>query len=299
VKKLRYSIPLIALVAVALIRLCCADADKEALPRTKIAIAGSYCDSIIVIDKLTQKIERRLPLPIGDRECNSVSVDENGSILFSYRRGARLLSKDSLVVWDVQRLSEQEEVQTTQIIEGGYLIAVCGSPAYIAETDKLGNKHKIVRFDTSIKDHHSQFRQVSKAKNGNYLVPLMGNKQVWEINDKGETVKIFNVGPGAFCVEEQKDGNLMIVAAGKISIYDRATTKEIKVLTTAKKLGAAFLTQASLLDNGNLMVSNWQGHSDNDNNWQIIELDPEGNIVWEFKNKKSMKYVSAFYVFEN
>ena len=127
----------------------------------------------------------------------------------------------------------------------------------------------------------------------------MGKNQVWEINDKGETIKTFNVSNGAFCVEEQKDGNILVVAAGKVSIYNRATTEEIKVLTTAEKLGAAFLTQASVLDNGNLMVSNWQGHSDNKDNWQIIELDTDGNIVWEFKNREAMKYVSAFYIFNN
>ena len=293
-KKLNF---ILTLTAVALTCLCCTTVEKES--RTKIAIAGSYCDSIIVIDKITQKIERRLPLPLGDRECNTVSVDENGSILFSYRRGARLLSKDSLVVWDIQRLNEKEEVQTARIIDGGYLIAACGSPAYIAETDRLGNKHKITKFDTGVPDHHSQFRQVIKAQNGNYIVPIMGKNQVWEINDKGETIKTFNVGNGAFCVEEQKDGNILVVAAGKVSIYDRATTEEIKILATAEKLGAAFLTQASVLDNGNLMVSNWQGHSDNKDNWQIIELDTNGNIVWEFKNKEAMKYVSAFYIFNN
>lgn len=281
----------------ALTCLCCTNVEKET--RTKIAIAGSYCDSIIVIDKITKKIEKKLPLPMGDRECNTVSVDENGSLLFSYRRGARLLSKDSLVVWDIQRLNEEEEVQTALIIDDGYLIAVCGTPAYIAETDRRGNKLRIIKFDTGIKDHHSQFRQVKKAINGNFLVPLLGNNQVWEINDKGETVKTFNVGPGAFCVEEQKNGNLLIVAAGKVSIYDRETTEEIKILTTAKELGAAFLTQATLQDNGNLMVSNWQGHSENTDNWQIRELDTNGNIVWEFKNKNAMKYVSAFHIFNN
>ncbi len=280
----------------ALVCLCCTNV--EPAKTTKIAVAGSYCDSIFIIDKQTQKIERRIALPDGDRECNTVSVDDNGSLLFSYRRGARLLSKDSLVVWDIQRLKENEELQTAQIIDGGYLIAAAGSPAYIAETDKRGNKITMTKFDTGIKDHHSQFRQVVKAKNGNYLVPLMGNHQVWEVNAKGETVKKFDVGPGAFCVEEQKDGNLLIVAAGKIAIYDRESLKEIKVLATAKQLGAAFLTQASIMPNGNLMVSNWQGHAAKNDQWQLKEIDGNGKVVWEFKNPDALKFISAFYIFE-
>ena len=280
----------------ALVCLCCTSVDTP--KSTKIAIAGSYCDSIFIIDKATQKIERRLSLPEGDRECNTVSVDKNGSILFSYRRGARLVTKDSIVVWDIQRLNESEELQTAQITDNGYMVAVAGSPSYISETDLMGNKLTMTKFDTGIKDHHSQFRQVIKAKNGNYLVPLMGNHQVWEINIKGDTINKFNVGPGAFCVEEQADGNLLIVAAGKVSVYDRETTKELKVLATAKDLGAAFLTQASILPNGNLMVSNWQGHASENDQWQLKELDTSGNVVWEFKNPKSLKFISAFHIFE-
>lgn len=263
---------------------------------TRIALAGSGYDSVVVIDKTSKKVVMKIALPERDAECNSVEIDKNGSILFSYRRGARLVSRHGLVVWDFVRDSENDEVQTASIIDTGYLLGVCGNPSKIYEIDGDGNKTKIVKFDTGIANPHSQFRQIKKAKNGNYLVPLMGREELLEVNEAGVIVSKIPV--GGFSVVELSDGNLMVSTGVKVVVVDRKSGQTIHEVPSPK---SSFLTETNLVKGKRgLLMSNWQGHNEHDaeKEWMVIEIDSVGKVVWEYKDDSAIKYVSALHQYE-
>lgn len=263
---------------------------------TRIALAGSGYDSVVVIDKASKEVVMKIALPERDAECNSVEVDKNGSILFSYRRGARLVSRHGLVVWDFVRDNENDEIQTAAIIDNGYLLGVCGNPSKIYEIDKDGNKTKVVKFDTGIENPHSQFRQIKKANNGNYLVPLMGRDELIEVNDKGEIVATLPI--GGFSVIELSDGNLIVSAATKVVVVDRETGQILHNVPTPK---SSFLTETNVVKGKKgLLLSNWQGHNGHyaDKEWMVIEIDSTGKVVWEFTDDSDIKYVSAIHQYD-
>lgn len=274
----------------------CSSAPTEI--RTRIALAGSGTDSVYVIDKVSQKVVMVIALPERDAECNSVEVDKNESVLFSYRRGARLVSKHGNVVWDMVRENEAEEVQTASVIGNGqYLLGVCGHPSKLIEVNVDGNKTKIIKFETKIDNTHNQFRQVKKAKNGNYLVPLMGRNETLEIDGNGDVVKIYPV--GGFSVVELIGGNLMISTGGKIVEISRESGDVVTQLNVPK---GSFITEANFLPNGNLLVSNWQGHNVETAQleWMLVEIDNKGMgaVVWEFKDNSRIKNVSALHQYD-
>lgn len=237
----------------------------------------------------------KIPLPERDSECNSVEVDENGSVFFSYRRGARLVSRHGLVVWDFVRDNDSQEVQTATIIDGGYMVALCGHPSMIYEIDNRGNKVKKISFETGIESVHGQFRQVKKAKNGNYLVPLMNGKELLELDSLGGVVAKLPV--GGFSVVELEDGNLMLPGKGKIVVVDRKSGDLIREIDAPK---SSFLTEVNVLPNGNLLLTNWQGYrkKDTPSEWLAIEMDRDGKVVWTFDDESKIKRVSAICQYE-
>lgn len=268
-------------------------ASKEV--RTLVAMGGSGSDTVVVVDKLTKAVVMKICLPELDSECNSVEVDHNGSVLFSYRRGAQLVSRYGDIIWDIVRDNDTDEIQTASIINDGYMLGICGTPSKIYELDKSGNKRKIVRFDTGLERPHSQFRQVKKAKNGNYLIPLMGKSELLEIDSVGAVVARLPV--GGFSVVELNDGNLMVATGKEIVVVDRKSGDVIKSIIAPK---GSFYTEVNVLNNGNLMLSNWQGYrsKDTDLEWMAAELDAAGNVVWEYKDNSCVKNVSALHQFE-
>ena len=138
-----------------------------------LLLGGSGWDKIAIVNKNTKEIEWEHPLEKG-WECNSVAVTPDRNILFSYSKGAKLITRDHEEVWNISA-PEGCEMQTARVLpNGNYLLAWCGYPATIMEVNAKGEILSKTDFDTGIEQPHAQFRQVNKNKRGNYLVPLFG-----------------------------------------------------------------------------------------------------------------------------
>ncbi len=136
-----------------------------------LLLGGSGWDKIAIVNKNTKEIEWEHPLEKG-WECNSVAVTPDRNILFSYSKGAKLITRDHEEVWNISA-PEGCEMQTARVLSNGnYLLAWCGNPATIMEVNAKGEILSKTDFDTRIEQPHAQFRQVNKNKRGNYLVPL-------------------------------------------------------------------------------------------------------------------------------
>lgn len=285
---------------------------KTIAPQDKMLIAGSFWDTIAVVNKTAgNTIEWKYGLPQGS-ECNSVEIVPGGDVLLSYKKGARVIKRDSVgtIVWDFTDVADTAELQTaTRLPDGGYLLAICGTPARFVELDSTGlNVRKEVRYDLGITPAHAQFRQVTKAKNGNYLVPIITTGKVLEIKDDSTLVMEYNTGGNPFSVQELADGNLLVALGDGHSVVEieRTGGNLVKKIDSVTGVPLHFVAQSERLLNGNTLISNWQGHlpAEEQTDVQLVEIDPSGAVLWTYdgRNGRSVRsggvdFVSAFYPF--
>ncbi len=294
--------PLLLSLAAAL--LCCTVSAKS--PKTeRLLLGGSGWNKIAVIDKASGRILWSYPIVEGE-ECNSVQMTKSGDILYAYRGGARLVSyKNKQVIWDYKAPERTELHTARQNSDGTYYLAMCGFPARIVELDKQGVRTKEITFDTEIRGLHSQLRQVSKARSGHYLAPLMGKGEVWEIDggpkDDSPVVIVRKVtaGRSLFSVQEQPDGR-WLVSCGDTHrfVYVNPETGERTEVSSQelKDVSLLFVAQTETLKNGNILLSNWGGHSNDRSQPKMVEFTPDFRVVWTLPDNPELGSVSAFWV---
>lgn len=264
-----------------------------------LLLGGSGWDKLVIIDKENKSIVWEYPVEEG-WECNSVAATPEGNILFSYGKGAKLITRDKQEVWNINA-PEGCEMQTARVLpNGNYLLAWCGYPATILEVGKEGKIITRTDFDTRIQNPHSQFRQVNKNKKGNYLVPLFETSEVREISRDGGLVKKVKVEGTPFCIEPLKNGNYL-VACGDAHSYMEVNMETGEVV---RRVGAEDIEGATLFfvahvrptaTNG-LYICNWQGHSRDAasaNSPQLMELDASGKILWSINDNTSFGMISS------
>ena len=174
-----------------------------------LLLGGSGWDKIAIVNKNTKEIEWEHPLEKG-WECNSVAVTPDRNILFSYSKGAKLITRDHEEVWNISA-PEGCEMQTARVLSNGnYLLAWCGNPATIMEVNAKGEILSKTDFDTRIEQPHAQFRQVNKNKRGNYLVPLFATSEIREISPSGQLLKSVKVDGNPFSVAALDNCNYLV-----------------------------------------------------------------------------------------
>lgn len=270
----------------------------RAAAQDKILVAGSGNPSIMLVDKQTGKVEWQHALEKGE-ECNTVALTKEGNILYSYKKGAKVVTWNHQVVWDYPAPDKTELQSATLLRNGGSLLGICGNPAQFIELDKKGKVVNKVTFDLEVEKPHSQFRQIFQLKNKNYLVPVMAKQKVMEISRKGKLVSEHKIDGGAFSSLELSDGNLLLPCGDKhyYLIVDRKTGKELKRITGDDLEGASlwFVAQVLELKNKNLLICNWGGHTRGSvvDQPQLIEINKDGKAVWALNDKQNIDKVSA------
>ncbi len=264
----------------------------------KLLVGGSGWDTIVIVDKESKKIEWKYPLE-KDWECNSVATTPDGNILFSYRKGAKLITKDKTDLWNIVAPAGCEMQSATVLPNGNCLIAWCGSPAVIMEVGKDGGILSKTEFDTHIENPHAQFRQIIKNKKGNYIVPLFETSSICEINIDGKIIKRTPLEGDPFSAAPLKNGNYL-VACGDAHCYKEVNLETGKVVRTIRQNdieGAKLFFVAQLLpsDNGYTYICNWLGHKPNDSIQypSLIEIDETGKMVWCIDDTEILKRVSS------
>lgn len=264
----------------------------------KILVAGSGNSRILLIDKQTGKVEWQHALEKGE-ECNSVALTRQGNVLYSYKKGAKVVTWNHRVVWDY-RVPQQSELQSATLLRNGrVLLGICGNPARFIEVDKKGRKMNETTLPLGIEKPHSQFRQVFGLRNGNYLVPVMAKQKIMEVSRKGKVEAEYKIDGRAFSSLELPDGNLLLPCGDGhyYLIVERGTGKELKRVTSEDIDGASlwFVAQVLALENKNLLICNWGGHTKGAvvNEPQLIEVDKNGRVVWALNNKREIGNISA------
>lgn len=110
----------------------------------------------------------------------------------------------------------------------------------------------------------------------------------WEAKIKSEQR------PHAWQALRLSNGNTVVSTGygGNIQIF--ATDGSLmKIITGPDDVKPNFYAGFQILKNGNLLVTNWQGHGSGhgDSGTQLLEYNPEGSLVWSWKQDTS-KYSS-------
>lgn len=283
------------ILSACLLLLCsaCQEASRYLL------LGGSGWNKIAIVNKDTKEIEWEHPLEKG-WECNSVAVTPDRNILFSYSKGAKLITRDHAEIWNIPA-PEGCEMQTARVLpNGNCLLAWCGHPATILEVSPKGEILAKTEYETGIEHAHAQFRQVNKNKRGNYLMPLFATSEIREISPAGQLVKSVKVDGNPFCVAALDNGNYL-VACGDASSFVELNLEAGKVI---RKVGANDIEGARLFfvaqllpeRDGGLYICNWQGHDGEaakGNYPQLIEINGAGKKVWELNDNATFGMISS------
>lgn len=259
-------------------------------------IGGSGWKQISIVDRQGNKIwnhslEKK-------QECNSACFVGENLILYSYKQGAKLIDRDHNCLWDYKCV-EGAEIQSASITDdGNVLIGECGNPSRIYEFSNSGEKLLEITFETEIDRPHSQFRQIVKLSNGNYLVPLLKKKSVMEINLKGEIVQNTFVGHSLFSVKVLKNENYLLSCGDhhKLLEYDMNKKQIVWELNEndVKGIPLRYVAEAIRLENGNTIICNWGGHFKGEEKVaQVFEIDKNKNLIWKIKDYQQFGNIST------
>ncbi|WP_291600622.1 hypothetical protein [Bacteroides sp.] len=267
----------------------------------KLLLGGSGWNKIAIVDKNTKQIEWEHPLEKG-WECNSVVATPDGNILFSYRKGAKLIDHDHNEIWDIPA-PEKCEMQTARLLpDGNYLLAWCGHPAVIMEVNAKGEVLSRTEYETGIERAHSQFRQVGKNADGNYLLPLMKTSELREISPSGEMMNRMKLKGGPFTVVPASDDTYWVACgdAHLLMEVDLRTGDIIRCYNENDIEGARLFFVAGLASSNNsLYVCNWQGHAKKNsatNSPQVFEINNEGQVIWSLNDTEKFGKISSISV---
>lgn len=277
---------------------------SQSVAQDKILVAGSGNSYVSLVDKTTGKIEWKHSLEKGE-ECNSVALTRQGDILYSYRKGAKVVTWNHQVVWDYKVPDGAELQSATLLRNGGVLLGICGTPARFVELDKKGKVVNEATLSLNIERPHSQFRQIFQLKNKNYLIPVMSQRKIVELDRKGTVIAEHQIDGRPFSSLELKDGTVVLPCGDdhRYIVVDRKSGKELRRVANGDLKGIPLLFVAQILElkDNHLLICNWNGHTKGEviDAPSLIEVDESGQVVWTLNDKENIGKISAAYYLPN
>ena len=269
--------------------------------KSNYIIGGSGWNEIALVDNQGNKLwSHQLEK---EQECNSVSQFSEGKLLYSFKQGAKLIDENHQTLWEYL-CDKGLEVQSASLTDNGnILLGICGNPAQILEFSAKGEKLVDISFKTGIKNPHAQFRKVSKTKNGNYLIPLLGKKSIFEIDTRGELVREVQTESSVFSLVVLKSGNWLL-SCGDTHKMIELNPKSGEIVwelreNDIKGVPLRFVAEAKRLKNGNTIICNWGGHThDKTKTAQVFEIDANKKLIWKIEDYKNLGNVSTLDIVE-
>jgi len=283
------------IIFLSAILLCCSCAKKE-----KLIIGGSGWQQIAIVDKTSGKIEWKHELAPGE-ECNKVEVTPKGHILYAYKQGAKLIDRKHQTIWDY-KVDEGEELHYASYYQGGYVLAISGMPtARIVELDNSGSLVQEIKFLTGTPDIHNQFRQIQKTAENTYIIPLMGKYKVSEMNEDGRFINSALSGGTPFSVKILENGNWLVSGgvSGTLVEINPETKGVVKTIETNDLNWGTlfFVAEVIRYENGNTLIANWNGNSDDKSQPLLIEINSSNQIVWRLPFNPEITSITTVYSF--
>lgn len=259
-------------------------------------IGGSGWDTIAKVDShgkilWSHKLEKK-------QECNSVTNLPNNKILYSFKKGFKVIDENFTTEWEYKCEKGAEIHSSSLTKQGNILIGECGNPAKIHEFSEEGEKLFELSFDTGVKNPHTQFRRVRKTDKNTYLVPVFGKKSILEIDREGKVINETKIDFFVFSIVVLENGNWLLSCGDDHKLVEfNPLTKEIVwelCDDDIEEFPLLFVAEACRLDNGNTIVCNWAGHShEKGPKVQLFEIDNNKNVLWKIEDYQNLGHVST------
>ena len=243
-------------------------------------------------------------LPIGS--IHDLHLLPNGHLLLQDGWSRIIqLDKSRTKVWEYDATKGDDtprslEVHAFQRLPDGLTMVVESGPARIIEVDHAGQIQKKIKLTVQNPSTHADTRNARKTLAGTYLVAHERDGAIREYDSDGNVIWEFDVplfgrprksghGPEAFgnqvySAVRLPNGNTLIGSGNGHSVLEVNPQKEIVWKIEQNDLPGitlAWVTQVSRKPNGNTMLVNCHAGPDNP---QIIEVTPDKQTVWTFKD---------------
>ncbi|MFI3292330.1 MAG: hypothetical protein SNG27_01940 [Rikenellaceae bacterium] len=253
------------------------------LSAQQLLVGGSGWAKVAIIDKQSKDVLWEYPLEKG-WECNNAVALKGGNILFSYKKGARVVTPSKETVWDIKAPDGCEMQSVKLLANGNSLIAWCGHPLTIMEVNsKTGEIISKTEYDTGVEKAHGQMRQINKMKDGNYIVPIVSQKFIHIVSPEGKLIKKIEIPGNPFATELIK-GTTYLVAGGDAHNFFEVdmATGEVSNLVDENGIKNAplFFAGGIEVNKKSIYLCSWQGHSKGKTGPKVMELDSDMNILW-------------------
>lgn len=213
----------------------------------------------------------------------------NGNVLLTITRargqhGGRVIELDRRGQIVFRYDGAQDEINTCQPLpDGRVLLTEAGKNPRILEIDRTGKVAFELPIDCQTDNTHLQSRMTRRIPNGNYLVPLMGEREVREITPKGEVVWRATTPHWPFTAVRLDEGNTFVTGtqARRAFEFDRAG-RAVWTLTNDDLPGEPLDGNCGghRLANGNSVLTSYQVRDGG--RAKINEITPGKKIVWSY-----------------
>lgn len=251
--------------------------------KEKLLIGGAGWPQIAIIDKASGEIEWSHPLT-PEEECYDVDMTPDGEILYAFKLGAKLITRSHETVWTYE-VNESEALYSATCLESGnYLLGIAGYPARIVELDRNGTPVKELSFQTATPELKRQFRHILKTAQNTYLLPMIDKHKVLEINESGKAINSVYCGGEPVSVAVAENGNWLVTGGDTpyIMEFDPKSHSAVRTVETKDISYGALMYVGELIPykNGNVLITNWDGRSNEKTQPVLLEIDPDNKVVW-------------------
>ncbi|MDE5872217.1 MAG: DUF362 domain-containing protein [Muribaculaceae bacterium] len=227
---------------------------------------------------------------LGKEEISDAVLMTDGNILVAHQYGIAEVDPDGKTLWSYSA-PEGTEIHTIQPIGNEHIVFVQNGKPAKAVVMHIPDCSVVREFEIPVNGKssvHGQFRNARLTDRGTLLIANMSLGCIHEFNSDGKEVDRWE-GFQPWSVQEMpKTGNLLVTGRkGLIQEINRQGKTVWQADVAA--LGVSQPQKTVRLKNGNHIVNNWY------NEWnkepmdtanapvQAVEIDKDGNIVWELK----------------
>ena len=222
---------------------------------------------------------------------HDVQLLPNGNILFHDSwTGLKEVTLDKKIVWTYDSATmngntgQRVDVHAFSRLPNGNTVIVESGVGRIIEVDPNG---KLVHQFPLKKGWTQSTRLMRMTPAGTYLVCSEQPGVVTEYNRNGKVIWEYLIKTRVYGAIRLKNGNTLIASGSGNSIREvnpeKKTVWEIQGKVPGTEIELKWTTCLQQLDNGNIVIGNCHAGPENP---QIIELDDNRNVVWQFDEFK-------------
>lgn len=226
-----------------------------------------------------------------------VSILPNGNILLCCKTIVVELTMNKEIVWKFERKGEMHSAQ--RLADDSTLVGHTseGKIYFISPEGKVINEFKTTY---TTKNKHRIFRRIRQAQDGRIYIGHHGDGVCRIYNPKGEvTGTVTHYKDRCFSAMPMKNETILLTGEERLKIVNHKDEVLWEVSTEELNKKVVALTSAKQLKNGNILVTNWQGHVKKKGRTQpaMIEISSDKKIVWSYDGDKN-KCLITMDVFE-